>query len=76
VVATRNRRRNGRAMREDTIIDAMRRSNQLHKETTLVKEMLIGEPTFVQEQEGKTRRKGKAKANDEGEGSNDLPPQK
>jgi hypothetical protein len=49
VVATRNRRRNGRAMREDTIIDAMRRSNQLHKETTLVKEMLIGEPTFVQE---------------------------
>ncbi len=76
MVAIGSRHRNGRVMKEDTIIDAMRRSNQLHRETTFVKEMLISKPTLVQEQEGKTRRKAKAKANDEGEGSNDLPPPK
>jgi hypothetical protein len=63
-------------MREDTITTTMRRSNQLHRETALVRDRLTNEPTLAQEQEGKTRRKGKAKANDEGEGSNDLPPPK
>ncbi len=42
-----SRHKSGRAMKEDTITNAMKRSNQLHKEMALVKEMLIGEPTFV-----------------------------
>jgi hypothetical protein len=41
-----------------------------------MREMLTGEPTPAQELEGKTKRKGKAKANDKGEGSSDPPPQK
>ncbi len=38
--------------------------------------MLMGEPTPMQKQDGRARRKGKAKANDEGEGSNNLLPPK
>jgi len=39
-----------------------------------MKEMLIGDTTPTQEQEGRARRKGKA--NDEGKISNDPPPLK
>jgi len=41
-----------------------------------MREMLIGDTIPTQEQEGGAIRKGKAKANDEGEGSNDPPPPK
>jgi hypothetical protein len=41
-----------------------------------MKEMLIGNTKPVQEQEGRTKRKGKVKVNDKGEGSNDPPPPK
>lgn len=41
-----------------------------------MKEMLIGETTPTQEQEGRTTRKAKAKVNDKGEGNSDLPPPK
>jgi hypothetical protein len=37
---------------------------------------LIGELAPTRKLEGKTRRKGKAKINDKGEGSSDLPPPK
>ncbi len=36
----------------------------------------MGEPTPTQKQDGRARKKGKAKANDEREGSNNLPPPK
>jgi hypothetical protein len=39
-------------------------------------EMLMSEPTPMQTQDGRARKKGSAKANDEREGSNNLPPQK
>jgi hypothetical protein len=36
-------------MKEDIVIDAMKRSKQLHREMAFVKEMLIGELTLAQE---------------------------
>jgi len=41
-----------------------------------MREMLIGDTTPMQEQEGRAKRNGKAKVNDEGESSNDPPPPK
>jgi hypothetical protein len=41
-----------------------------------MKDMLISEIAPVQKQKGRVKRKGKAKVNDEGKGSNDLPPPK
>ncbi len=41
-----------------------------------MREMLISNTTPMQEQEGGARMKGKAKVNDEGEGSHDPPPPK
>ncbi len=67
------RHKSGKEMREDTITKTMKRSNQLQKEMTFMKEMLIGNTTPTQEQEGRAKRKGKAKVNDEGKASNDPP---
>jgi hypothetical protein len=44
-----SRRKSGRAMKEDIITNAMKRSNQLQREMAFLKEMLIGKPTFAQE---------------------------
>jgi len=41
-----------------------------------MKEMLIGDTTPMQEQKGRSKRKGKGKVNDKGGASNDPPPPK
>ncbi len=41
-----------------------------------MKEMLISKSTCTQEQDGRAKRKGKAKTNDKGESSSNPPPPK
>ncbi len=42
----------------------------------MMKKMLIGKLAPMQEQDGRAKKKGKAKTNDEKEGSNNPPPPK
>jgi hypothetical protein len=46
--ATKGRRRICKAMKEDAIVVAMRKMDQLHRETCLMRKMLMGKPTLVQ----------------------------
>jgi hypothetical protein len=47
IVATKGRRRICKAMREDAIVVTMRKMDQLHRETCLMRKMLMGKPTLV-----------------------------
>ncbi len=63
-------------MKEDTITTSIKKANQLQRETTLMRELLIGELTPTHEQDGKARKVGKAKTDDEREGNTNPPPPK
>jgi hypothetical protein len=59
MVATKGRRRICKAMKEDAIVVAMRKMDQLDRETCLMRKMLMGEPRPVQNRRVGPKGRGK-----------------